>query len=202
PQPAEGIRGEADAVVGDPKNDGPTCTPHRHIHAGGLGMTGDVGKSLLDDPEGVALESSGEAREFVGVQLHGDPGPLRGLLHQVLDGGLESEVAKDAGPQLARNAANDLHGLVDAGGDGLADHANLPGWAGALGRLRSDPCQVELQGGEGLAQLIVNLAGDPGPLLLANRLEPGSEGPQLGAGLFELLGRLGAVGDVALNAEM
>ena len=65
-----------------------------------------------------------------------------------------------------------------------------------------EPGQVELEGGERLAQFVVDLPRDAGPLLLARRLDPGREGPQLGPRLLQFLRGQGAVGDVALNPEV
>src|SRR2546422_578718 len=65
-----------------------------------------------------------------------------------------------------------------------------------------EPGDVELQGGERLAQLVMNLPRHPGAFLLAGRLEPGGEGPQLGPGLLQFLQGFDAVADVPLNPEV
>src|SRR5438046_7496225 len=128
-----------------------------------------------------------------------DAGPLGRLPHQGLDGGLEAELVEDAGSQLAGDAAHDLHRLVDTVAERHLAHAEDAGIAGAavLG-----PGDVELQGGERLAQLVVNLPRDPGAFLLTRLLEPGREGPQLGPRLFQFLRGLHAVAHVPLNPEV
>jgi len=53
-----------------------------------------------------------------------------------------------------------------------------------------------------LPQFVMQLARDPGPLLLTNRLQSRRERAELLARLCDLLSRQVAVGDVTLNAEM
>src|SRR5207247_3955035 len=117
-------------------------------------------------------------RELLGgIVRERDAGPLARILEQVLAGGLEPQLAAHAGAQLARDPANDLQRLVDALRDRLIDRAHWFRSAPTLGALGPAPGQVELQGGERLAQFVVNLTRDAGALLLADRLQPGRERP-------------------------
>src|SRR5204863_8532286 len=170
---------------------------------GRFGVAGYIGERLLEDPERVARVLVGQPRELLGeVELDGDAGAARRVLDQVLDRGLEAELVEHAGAQLARDAAHDLHRFVDASRDRQIDGAELPGRAGALWGLLPEPRQVEFQRGERLAELVVNLARDAGPLFLADRLQPRRQRPQLLARLLQLLRGTGAVGDVALDPEV
>src|SRR5207302_8964132 len=100
--------------------------------------------------------------------------------------GLEAELVEDAGPQLAGDAAHDLHRLVDTVAERHLAHAEDARIAGAPAL---EPGDVELQGGERLTQLVVNLPRDPGALLLAGLLQPGPEGPPPGPRLLQFLRR-------------
>src|SRR2546429_5287173 len=114
-------------------------------------MPTDVGQRLLDDAVGVTRDLVGQAGKVVGMETDRDAGPLGRLSHQGLDGGLQAKLVEDAGPQLAGDAAHDLHRLVDPVGErpvAPAEGARISG-APAL-----EPGDVELQGGERLAQLI------------------------------------------------
>src|SRR2546422_11664923 len=146
-------------------------------------MPADVGQRLLNDPEGVTRDLVGQPGKVVGMETDRDAGPLGRLPHQGLDGGLEAKLVEYAGPELAGAAAHDLHRLVDTVGERRVAQSEDAGIGPGLPAL--EPGDVELQGGERLAQLVMNLPRHPGAFLLAGRLEPGGEGPQLGPGRSE-----------------
>src|SRR5437016_6422159 len=148
-------------------------------------MPADVGERLLNDPEGVTRNLVGESGKVVGMETYRDAGPLGRLPHQGLDGRLEPELIEDTGPQLAGDAAHDLHRLVHPVGKRRVAQSEDAGIGPGLPAL--EPGDVELQGGERLAQLIMNLPRDAGAFLLTGRLEPGGEGPQRGSALLHIL---------------
>src|SRR6185503_18901153 len=133
-------------------------------------MSGHVGQRFLNDSKRMARDVVREPRKLLGVERDRNSGPFGGVLYEILDRGLEAQLVEHAGTQLAGNPAHDLHRFVDALRDRLIDGAELPGSAGALLGLLAEPRQVELERGERLAQLVVNLARDPSPLLFADRL--------------------------------
>src|SRR5256885_8914650 len=94
-------------------------------------MPADVGERLLDDAVGVTRDLVGQPGKVVGMETDGDAGPLGRLPHQGLDGGLEAELVEDAGPQLAGDAAHDLHRLVDTVAERHVAHAEDARIAGA-----------------------------------------------------------------------
>src|SRR5439155_2938816 len=129
-----------------------------------------------------------------------DAGPLGRLPHQRLDGSLEAELVEETGPELAGDAAHDLHRLVHPVGERRVAQSEDAGIGPGLPAL--EPSDVELQGGELLPQLVMNLPRDAGAFLLTGRLQPGREGPQLGPRLLQFLQGPNAVADVPLNPEV
>lgn len=163
-------------------------------------MPAHVRERLLDDPEDVTRHLIRKPRKRLGPQRGRDPGVLCRLLHQAIDGGLESELVQDAGPQLARDPTHDLHGLVHPVSDRALAQAERTGVVARQSML--DPRQVELQRREHLSQLVVNLSRDSRPFFFSRGLDSSSERSQLDAGPLQLRCRQRAVGDVALNPEM
>jgi len=58
-------------------------------------------------------------------------------------------------------------------------HQALGRGAGFARQAPADPREIELQGGEALTKLVVDLARDPRALVFANRLDPRRERTQL-----------------------
>src|SRR6185503_9937396 len=95
-------------------------------------------------------------------------------------GGDQPEIVEDAGPELRGDAADLREDLVGHGAERahlvLERSADLAGEAG----------QLELERGDGLAQLIVDLSRDAGALLLARVLDARRQAAQLGVEVVAL----------------
>src|SRR5262249_7062429 len=80
--------------------------------------------------------------------------------------------------------------------------ADPKGPGGGPGAPLLEPREVELERGQRLAQLVVNLSRDPSPLFFSGGLKPSGEGTKLLPRLLELANRERPLGDVALDSEM
>ena len=125
----------------------------------------------------------------------GARGELAGL---PLDRGAQAQLVQDAGTQLGGDPLDPLGGAVDDRRHAVELARQL---GGRCGDTLLEPEHVDLQGGERLPQLVVDLAGDAGALRLAGRLEPRGQPAQLRAVTVQLgLGAL-ALRDVLDHAD-
>src|SRR5262249_292578 len=109
-------------------------------------------------------------------ELATDAAAFLEFLRLPFDGGGEPEVVQHLGTQASGDLANGLYRLVDQLEHrlGLADQRRLV-WRQLLG----DAGQIHLQTRKSLAELVVDLARDPCPLLLADRLQSGGQRAQI-----------------------
>src|SRR6185436_393797 len=113
-----------------------------------------------------------------------------------LNGGDEAEIVEDTGPQLGRDAAHALDNGVDAPGCGAQPLGNRARGFGAVG---GESGKIELEAGERLAELVVDLARDARALLLPDVLQIDGERAQLLVRLSQaLLGTLALAAPVSL----
>src|SRR5581483_2937146 len=104
-----------------------------------------------------------------------------------LDRGRQPEVVQDSRPQLRRRPSRRLDGLVDE-----RDHRACPldqlavRLAPRSTEPSREPGELEAEAGQRLAEVVVELARDAGPLCLADRLDARRERAQLLAGRAEL----------------
>ena len=107
-------------------------------------------------------------------------------------------LSRTLGPELRGDTAHGVERAVDA----------LQRRSESLGRLgvpaadaRSQPGEVDAEAGEGLAQLVVDLAGDALPLLLAHRLLLRRQGAELLARLLRGVLGVPALGDIVCHRQ-
>ena len=81
------------------------------------------------------------------------------------------------------------------------DHALSPRRPQPLGQLVDQPAEIDLQTRERLSELVVKVAGERGPLLLANLHQARREVAQPDAGLAQLFLVAAALGRVAMNSD-
>ena len=138
--------------------------------AGRPGVLQDVGHRLLDRPVDRRLDERRQPplAEAVDPQLRGDPGPPRPLVGVVRERLREAEVVERGGAQFQGHA---MDVPADQGGVALQPpELFLEG--GVLARRVLGQPQAEHQGRELLAHLVVQLAGDPPPLVFLDRHDP------------------------------
>src|ERR1019366_6503153 len=110
------------------------------------------------------------------------------LLELPVEGGGEPEILENGGAQLSGDAADGVHGQIDAaddGGDALVEFSARFGAGGAM--QRGQVLEVEFEQREHLAELVVDFAGDAGALLLAGGFDARGKLAQLIAGVAQLL---------------
>ncbi len=170
-----------------------------HLHVPGPGMPGDIRQGLLQDPE------YGDREILVGhhvLGLHADGAldarHLLELLALPFHGGGQPQVIEHAGPKVHVDPLDGLHGHIDQFLHGARPLQELLLLGGDLLVEQDDP-RVERR--QELAQLVVQLPGNPGPLLLANGLEMQGEIAQAPSRELELLLKLLAVGDVLVGDD-
>src|SRR6187455_2129363 len=73
---------------------------------------------------------------------------------------------------------------------------------GVASQFAPQPCEVDLETGQYLAQLVVDLASDPGAFLFTDRLQVCGQAPQAFARVKELQLGLAARRDVANDASV
>ena len=161
----------APAIVANFHHHIPHRLAQRYFDFRGVGMADDVGQSFLENakqrrvevlvPERVAkpgFDTATYSRSL--FKLAGLP----------LDCRWQPGSIQDARPQLRRDAADCLDRLVDMPGHpaGLFMEQFQ-----VLGQPIDHPHELQFQRGQGLAQLVVNLPGDPRALLLADELQVG-----------------------------
>ena len=141
-----------------------------HAHPPGRGVLGDVRQRLLHDPVQGRLDRGGQAVAVQpgGLEVDLDPRPLGPPLGVVRQGRLQAEVVQRRGPELQGQVV-DLP--ADQVGQGLQALEPVPGRGRVRGRVL-DHLQPEAEGGQVLAHLVVQLAGDPPPLVLLGGRQP------------------------------
>ena len=163
-------------------------------------MPRDVGERLLEDAEErrgqVAVEPRLRQRRS-DLAAHARA-PLE-LLGLPLDRRLQTQVVEHARPQLRADAPRARDRVVDQ----LLHVAQLRQQARlrALGQVATQPGHVHAQRGQGLAQLVVDLAGDARTLLLAHPLEVRAQVTELLARAAQLLLGPPPLGHVYGDAE-
>ena len=136
--------------------------PQRDLHGPGAGVADDVRQGLLGD----AIEAEGEVRRERARGLQAEPHrqtvpplDLRAVVAESLD---EAAALEDRGMEIVAQAAQVLGQLRQAAGDGV----QLVALRTVLRQLPAHHPELEAQGGEPLAEVVVDLPGDPAPRLL------------------------------------
>ena len=173
PAAGRGVGVEAAAVVLHDGREVAAVPPQDDADPARRGVLGDVGEGLLEDPVDGRLDLRREARRPPGlaVELDGDPGP-RGPLVQVVGQGRASPMSSR---EVGRSST-------------ARRWTSRPSWPATPGARRSRSRRRESSGtrapghfsseGQGrqlLADLVVQLARDPPPLVLLDRHQPAEQ---------------------------
>ena len=191
---------DADAVVDDAQLEAAVAGAEGERDVGGPGVLADVEEGLLGDPVGHPQDRGRRAGRAVGVAL--DHAHLGAAAVEDLAGGLaqrggEPVVEVDRG-EVEQQRAQPVGRLRDGG----AERVDV---LQEVGRLRGDPSrqqpQAQVDRGQGLDRVVVDLGGDVGPLGVLG-VDQAAE--QVLALLGELAQRLlgrDPVGEVALDGR-
>ena len=138
------------------------------------GVPRDVGQRLLSHAEAGGLQLGLQA-EVDADRRHVEPGGEAGDPRLVVDVGPQgrdqAEVVEERGPQVERDAADLPERPLDQG-DALAEPRPHLGWVEPLA---ADHLEVDLDRGERLPDLVVQLPGDVVPLVLLGADQPPRE---------------------------
>src|SRR5579863_5055295 len=192
---------EAFAVVG---NDEDEIVPHfAQGDAGRLcfGVAHDVGEAFLEDAEEFCGLFPFQGEIGCGDRDYAvDAGTGGEFIALPFDGGSEAEVIEHAGTQSAADFAYGTDAVIDQPDGAVKAFAEF---VAALGQMAAHPCQVELDGGEDLADLVVQIAREAGAFLFTGTPQAFSQSLELFALEGDLLalaqrffGAL-AIGDIA-----
>ena len=175
---------EAAAVVGHFEAQLAPGAAQRDHDAVGAGVAGDVVQRLLEDAEGRDLDRRQQSLALaVEIELDRDAGLLLERFGLPLDRRRQPEVVEQTGTQLRGDPAHAGDHLVE---QRLHRHgATRQARAGAL-QLALERHQVELERRELVTQLVLDLARDRSPLVLARLLEMTGESAHLAERFFEL----------------
>src|SRR6266705_1015196 len=110
----------------------------------------------------------------------------------------QAKLVQDAGTQLGGDSLDPLGGAVDDRRHAVELACQL---GGGLEDTLLEPEHVDLQGGERLAELVGDFAGDAGALRFAGRLEPRRQPAQLSAVTLQLRLRRFTLRDVFDHAD-
>ena len=139
----------------------------RHGHFLGVRVLGDVGQRLLQDAIHIFADNGWHVAVFehqFGADRHA--GAMRVIAQVALHGVLQPQVIEqrrpDAGGDLV-NAVQQMLGPVQGAADQVILFVAVRGLGGAL--------EIERHGGDHLAHLIVQIAGDAAALLFLGRHE-------------------------------
>ena len=165
PQPARAARYggiETGAVVHHRQMSVAAGDPQRDLHGPGAGVADDIRESLL----GNAVEAEGEVRREGARGLQAEPHrqsvpplDLRAVVAESLG---EAAALEDRGMEVVAQAAQILGHFRQAAGDGV----QLVPLRAVLGELPARHPELDAQGGQPLAEVVVDLPGDPPPRLL------------------------------------
>ena len=176
PEPALGlVEGEAAAVVGDDQLDAAAVrSPQSHLDSAGPAVASGVGERLLGDPVDDQLGVVVEVGEVaVGRDRRLDL-PVRQLLDLSRDRRCQAEVVERGRAQLAGEREQLAHRLV-------GERLGLGQFRLQLRRRRlARRLEPQQQPGQRLVDLVVEVAGDPRPLLLLGLQRRGPGAPPLG----------------------
>ena len=152
-------RREADAVVGDGEAGEVVLLDESDGDGGGVGVFGDVGEGLLGDADEGILDGGAEAGVRLGSQdAYVDVGAGAELGGAPAEGGEEAVVVEHGRAEFGDDAADALGGLLEEL-EGVVEAGDDVG--GVVGvDLGLDDVEVDAQGGELLANLVVELAGE------------------------------------------
>ncbi len=152
----------ADAVVADPQLEPVVGSDQADPEVVGPGVLNDVRHGFLRNPVGDELDRVGEPVEIALDLESGSDAPIRvDLLDEGRQGGLQAEVVEGGGAEAPRQVEQFPHRL----GGQRARLLELGGDLGIVGGT-AQRLEPEEQSGERLVDLVVQVAGDPGPLLL------------------------------------
>src|SRR5919197_1216723 len=189
PYVGEGRLPEPDPVVPDLQHD-VFSGPGQHDSDGlRMGVARNVGQGFLTDAEQRSPHVRPDLEAPTGRRDRAaDAGALLELFRVPLHGGDEAQVVQDRGPELTGDPAHVVDRLVHDGAQG-----------GDLRRLASrdvaeplgEASELELQAGQRLAELVVDLPRDAGPLLLPDGLQVRRERLEVVVGVLELRGPFG-----------
>ncbi len=136
--------------------------PQRDLHRPGAGVADDVGERLLGD----AIEAESEVRREGARGLQAEPHrqavpplDLRAVVAESLG---EAAALEDRGMEIVAQAAQILGQFRQAARDGV----QLVALGGVLGELPARHPELDAQSGQPLAEVVVDLPGDPLPCLL------------------------------------
>jgi hypothetical protein len=164
--------------------------PQGDVDRPGAGVTGGVRQRLLGD----AVEAEGDLRRqracgFAQAEPHREAVPPLDLRAVVAQGLGKAAAIEGRGVEVMAQAAQVLGQLRQAGADGveLATSGIL------LRQLPAYRLEIEGEGGEALAEVVVQLPRDPAPRLLLAGHSPTSHPAQLGAAGLHGLPTSGAI---------
>jgi hypothetical protein len=131
-------------------------------------MAHDVGERFLDDPEACRLELGWQALlDRIGLEFRGDAGPLGLALHERPQRRDQAQVVERRRAEIEGQIAGLLDRAVDDGARVLDQRAQRS----RIARFLDGP-EVQADGDQRLAELVVQLAGDPAALGFLRRDQP------------------------------
>lgn len=142
---------DALSIVADPETHLVAILVKADFDAGGLGVAGDVGERFLGDAEEMGFGFVGEADREGRVISDFDAGAFVEAFALPAEAGVETEVVKDGGAKELGEFADVFDGLVDQL-QAVVD--------AAIGGRGGEGGEVGLDGGEGLAEFVVEFVGE------------------------------------------
>ena len=163
---AVGVAGQPGSVIADREERAAVGTAELELDARSAGMSGDVGERLLRDAVEDQLLLIRQRQARLQRAFHPDAGLVVKRRRQCRQGAGQPEVFECLGAQPSHDPAD----VLGAAARGLPQLVELV--AQLLGDLRRQPFDLQHDAGQGLADLVVELAGDAPALTLLDHQRP------------------------------